>query len=60
MCGYPKTQHVDEAIKPESYMGQPYDKQRHIREISTDAYGDISFGGMGQKTGKVNGNWISL
>lgn len=60
MCGYPKTQHEDEAIKPESYMGQQYDKQKHIREVPTDAYGDISFGGIGQKTGKVIENQIPL
>ncbi|MCJ8732785.1 hypothetical protein PDJAM_G00215280 [Pangasius djambal] len=52
MCGYPKTQHSDDAIKPEEYMGQQYDKHRHMREVPTDAFGDISFGGIGQKTGK--------
>uniref|UniRef100_A0A671NEL6 Transient receptor potential cation channel, subfamily M, member 2 n=1 Tax=Sinocyclocheilus anshuiensis TaxID=1608454 RepID=A0A671NEL6_9TELE len=41
-CGHPKIQHCDEAIKPEDYMG----------EVPTDAFGDISFGGLGQKTGK--------
>lgn len=56
MCGYPKTHHKDEAIKPEDYMGQQYDKHKHIRELPTDAYGDIRFGGIGQKTGMVNGN----
>lgn len=60
ICGYPKTYHKDEAIKPEDYMGQQYDKHRHIREVPTDAYGDISFGGIGQKTGRVNRNLISL
>lgn len=52
-CGYPKTQHSNDAIKPEDYIGQQYDKLRHIREVPTDAFGDISFGGIGQKTGKV-------
>lgn len=60
MCGYPKPDHKDEAIKPEDYTGQQYDKHRHIREVPTDAFGDINFGGIGQKTGRVNGNWISL
>ncbi|XP_053482029.1 transient receptor potential cation channel subfamily M member 2 [Ictalurus furcatus] len=52
MCGYPKPDHKDEAIKPEDYIGQQYDKHRHIREVPTDAYGDINFGGIGQKTGR--------
>uniref|UniRef100_A0A4W6FBX7 Transient receptor potential cation channel, subfamily M, member 2 n=1 Tax=Lates calcarifer TaxID=8187 RepID=A0A4W6FBX7_LATCA len=51
-CGYLKTDHVDEAIKPEDFTGEPWDRHRHIREVPTDAFGDISFGGLGQKTGK--------
>ncbi|XP_048050691.1 transient receptor potential cation channel subfamily M member 2 isoform X2 [Megalobrama amblycephala] len=51
-CGYPKIQHCDEAIKPEDYVGEQWDKHRHVREMPTDAFGDISFGGIGQKTGK--------
>ncbi|KAI4893011.1 hypothetical protein NFI96_027337 [Prochilodus magdalenae] len=52
MCGYPKVQHTDEAIKPEEFMGEPWDPHRHVREVPTDAFGDINFGGIGQKTGK--------
>uniref|UniRef100_UPI0037E9964E transient receptor potential cation channel subfamily M member 2 n=1 Tax=Semicossyphus pulcher TaxID=241346 RepID=UPI0037E9964E len=51
-CGYPKIEHVDEAIKPEDFTGESWDRNRHIREVPTDAFGDISFGGLGQKTGK--------
>ncbi|XP_039539523.1 transient receptor potential cation channel subfamily M member 2 isoform X2 [Pimephales promelas] len=51
-CGYQKDQHCDEAIKPEDYVGEQWHRQRHIREVPTDAFGDISFGGLGQKTGK--------
>ncbi|XP_058248309.1 transient receptor potential cation channel subfamily M member 2 [Hemibagrus wyckioides] len=51
-CGYPKTEHHDDAIKPEDYIVQRHDKLRHMREVPTDAFGDISFGGLGQKTGK--------
>ncbi|XP_016411350.1 transient receptor potential cation channel subfamily M member 2, partial [Sinocyclocheilus rhinocerous] len=51
-CGHPKIQHCDEAIKPEDYMGEQWDRHRHVREVPTDAFGDISFGGLGQKTGK--------
>ncbi|XP_072556390.1 transient receptor potential cation channel subfamily M member 2 isoform X3 [Paramormyrops kingsleyae] len=49
-CGYPKTHHVDEAIKPEEFLGESWDKYRHIREAPTDAFGDISLGG--HKAGK--------
>ncbi|KAG7227474.1 hypothetical protein INR49_005288 [Caranx melampygus] len=51
-CGYSKTEHVDEAIKPEDFTGETWDKHRHVRKCPTDAFGDISFGGLGQKTGK--------
>ncbi|XP_048857884.1 transient receptor potential cation channel subfamily M member 2 isoform X2 [Brienomyrus brachyistius] len=49
-CGYPKTHHADEAIKPEEFLGESWDKYRHIRETPTDAFGDISLGG--HKVGK--------
>lgn len=52
-CGYSKADHVDEAIKPEDFTGESWDRHRHIREVPSDAFGDISFGGLGQKTGKV-------
>uniref|UniRef100_A0A3B5B4H9 Transient receptor potential cation channel subfamily M member 2 n=1 Tax=Stegastes partitus TaxID=144197 RepID=A0A3B5B4H9_9TELE len=51
-CGYPKTSHIDEAIKPEDFTGELWNKHRHVREMPTDAFGDISFGGLGQKKGK--------
>nr|XP_040058326.1 transient receptor potential cation channel subfamily M member 2 isoform X2 [Gasterosteus aculeatus aculeatus] len=51
-CGHPKTDHVDEAIKPDNFTGESWNKDRHVREVPTDAFGDISFGGSGQKTGK--------
>ncbi|XP_068428649.1 transient receptor potential cation channel subfamily M member 2 isoform X2 [Clinocottus analis] len=51
-CGYLKTDHVDEAIKPEDFTGESWDKHRHAYEVPTDAFGDISFGGLGQKTGQ--------
>lgn len=58
-CGYPKTEHVDEAIKPEDFTGESWDRYRHVREVPTDAFGDISFGGVGQKTGKVEPSFLS-
>uniref|UniRef100_A0A3B4UZH4 Transient receptor potential cation channel, subfamily M, member 2 n=1 Tax=Seriola dumerili TaxID=41447 RepID=A0A3B4UZH4_SERDU len=51
-CGYSKSDHVDEAIKPEDFTGETWDRHRHVREVPTDAFGDINFGGLGQKTGK--------
>ncbi|XP_034042353.1 transient receptor potential cation channel subfamily M member 2 isoform X2 [Thalassophryne amazonica] len=51
-CGNLKTDHVVEAIKPEDFVGESWNKLRHIREVPTDAFGDISFGGLGQKIGK--------
>ncbi|TNN03107.1 hypothetical protein fugu_000136 [Takifugu bimaculatus] len=51
-CGYIKSEHVDEAIKPDRFTGQTWRKHRHICEAPTDAFGDISFSGLGQNTGK--------
>ncbi|XP_034549855.1 transient receptor potential cation channel subfamily M member 2 isoform X2 [Notolabrus celidotus] len=51
-CGYSKTEHVDEAIKPEDFTGESWDRHRHISEVPTDAFGDICFGGLEQKKGK--------
>lgn len=44
---------MHEAIKPDKFTGQQWIKHRHTREGPTDAFGDISFGGSGQKRGKV-------
>ncbi|XP_028993467.1 transient receptor potential cation channel subfamily M member 2 isoform X2 [Betta splendens] len=51
-CGYLRKDHVEEAIKPEDYIGETWDKHRHICELPTDAFGDIHFSGLGQRTGK--------
>ncbi|KAA8588234.1 hypothetical protein FQN60_001428 [Etheostoma spectabile] len=51
-CGYLKSEHVDEAIKPADFTGESWDRHRHVREVPTDAFGDISFGGLGQNTSK--------
>ncbi|XP_021180116.2 transient receptor potential cation channel subfamily M member 2 isoform X1 [Fundulus heteroclitus] len=51
-CGYPKTEHTDEAIKPEDFTGDKWDMHSHVREAPTDAFGNISFSGFGQNTGK--------
>uniref|UniRef100_A0A6Q2WPK8 Transient receptor potential cation channel subfamily M member 2 n=1 Tax=Esox lucius TaxID=8010 RepID=A0A6Q2WPK8_ESOLU len=52
MCGYLKIHHVDDSIKPESNQAVTWDRHNHVRQVPTDAFGDISFGGLGQKTGK--------
>uniref|UniRef100_A0A8C8FNT2 Transient receptor potential cation channel subfamily M member 2 n=1 Tax=Oncorhynchus tshawytscha TaxID=74940 RepID=A0A8C8FNT2_ONCTS len=51
-CGYQRIHHVDDSIKPENYLGETWDRHRHVHEVPTDAYGDIWFGGLGQKIGK--------
>ncbi|XP_047456105.1 transient receptor potential cation channel subfamily M member 2 [Mugil cephalus] len=51
-CGYSKTEHPAEAIKPEDFTGASWDIHKHVHEVPTDAFGDISFGGVGQKLGK--------
>ncbi|KAJ8253025.1 hypothetical protein GJAV_G00208300 [Gymnothorax javanicus] len=52
MCGYPRLHHADDAFKPDQFVGETWNKHKHIREVPTDAYGDISFDGQGQKMGK--------
>ncbi|KAJ8392633.1 hypothetical protein AAFF_G00073070 [Aldrovandia affinis] len=51
-CGYPRIHHTEDAFKPDEFVGETWDRHKHIREVPTDAYGDISFGGLGQKIGK--------
>lgn len=52
-CGYLREQHLDDAAKPPIFLGKEWDPSRHIQEMPTDAFGDIRFTGLGQKTGKV-------
>lgn len=59
-CGYPKSQHADEAIKPDSCTDETWNRDRHIHEVPTDAFGKISFGGLGQRLGKVKASFLSL
>uniref|UniRef100_A0A6J0T728 Transient receptor potential cation channel subfamily M member 2 isoform X2 n=2 Tax=Pogona vitticeps TaxID=103695 RepID=A0A6J0T728_9SAUR len=51
-CGYLREQHSEEAIKPTMFQGKEWDPRRHVQEMPTDAFGDISFTGLGQKVGK--------
>lgn len=48
-CGYPREKHLEEA----TFQGQEWDPKKHVREMPTDAFGDIVFTGLGQKAGKV-------
>ncbi|XP_076118867.1 transient receptor potential cation channel subfamily M member 2-like [Alosa pseudoharengus] len=43
-CGYPKNNHEKDAIEPERFLGQSWKEQKHMREVPTDAFGDIDFG----------------
>ncbi|XP_025027088.1 transient receptor potential cation channel subfamily M member 2 [Python bivittatus] len=51
-CGYLREQHLEEAIKPVMFQGKEWDPRRHVQEVPTDAFGDITFAGLGQKVGK--------
>ncbi|NXV22823.1 TRPM2 protein, partial [Cepphus grylle] len=51
-CGYLREQHLEDAAKPPIFLGKEWDSSRHIQEMPTDAFGDIHFTGLGQKTGK--------
>uniref|UniRef100_A0A1A8QB26 Transient receptor potential cation channel, subfamily M, member 2 n=1 Tax=Nothobranchius rachovii TaxID=451742 RepID=A0A1A8QB26_9TELE len=51
-CGYLKTEHADEAIKPEDYTGDTWDRHKHVHEVTTDAFGNIVFSGLGHKISK--------
>ncbi|KAK0151528.1 Transient receptor potential cation channel subfamily M member 2 [Merluccius polli] len=57
-CGYPEALHEEGAIKPDAADGggsaglSSWDRHKHTREVPTDAFGDVRFGGPGQKTSK--------
>nr|XP_021142078.1 transient receptor potential cation channel subfamily M member 2 isoform X3 [Columba livia] len=51
-CGYLREQHLEDAAKPPIFLGKEWDPSRHVQEMPTDAFGDIHFTGLGQKTGK--------
>ncbi|XP_006898486.1 PREDICTED: transient receptor potential cation channel subfamily M member 2 [Elephantulus edwardii] len=51
-CGYTREQHSREARKPLMFQGMTWDPKMHIKETSTDAFGEIAFTGLGQKVGK--------
>uniref|UniRef100_A0A672V7V2 Transient receptor potential cation channel subfamily M member 2 n=1 Tax=Strigops habroptila TaxID=2489341 RepID=A0A672V7V2_STRHB len=51
-CGYLREQHLEDAAKPPISLGKEWDPRTHIREMPTDAFGDIHFRGLGQKMGK--------
>ncbi|XP_077473871.1 transient receptor potential cation channel subfamily M member 2 [Stigmatopora argus] len=52
MCGYSKNEHADDAIRTEDSSGGTWDPHTHVREVPTDAFGDIDFGGSRQTTTK--------
>ncbi|CAI9175994.1 unnamed protein product [Rangifer tarandus platyrhynchus] len=51
-CGYPREKHLEEATWSHTFQGQEWDPKKHVREMPTDAFGDIVFTGLGQKVGK--------
>ncbi|XP_066433176.1 transient receptor potential cation channel subfamily M member 2 [Eleutherodactylus coqui] len=53
MCGYSKEQHIDVAVRPQPFQSKgTWDVHEHIKEMPTDAFGDISFIGLGPRIGK--------
>ncbi|XP_056392757.1 transient receptor potential cation channel subfamily M member 2 isoform X2 [Hyla sarda] len=53
MCGYSKEQHIDSATRPQPFQSKgTWDVNEHIKEMPTDAFGDINFTGLGPKIGK--------
>ncbi|XP_036767937.2 transient receptor potential cation channel subfamily M member 2 isoform X6 [Manis pentadactyla] len=58
-CGYMHKQHLEEATRPQAFQGKEWDPKKHVQEMPTDAFGDIVFTGLGQKTGKTIYNAIT-
>ncbi|XP_018424709.1 PREDICTED: transient receptor potential cation channel subfamily M member 2 [Nanorana parkeri] len=53
MCGYPKEKHLDIATRPQPFQSkETWDLREHIKEMPTDAFGDVSFTGLGPRVGK--------
>ncbi|XP_041432693.1 transient receptor potential cation channel subfamily M member 2 isoform X2 [Xenopus laevis] len=53
MCGYTKEQHMAMAIRSQSFESKDsWNVKQHIKEMPTDAFGDISFIGLGPRIGK--------
>ncbi|XP_077304778.1 transient receptor potential cation channel subfamily M member 2 [Lithobates pipiens] len=53
MCGYAKEQHMDIATRPQPFQSKEiWDHKEHIKEMPTDAFGDISFSGLSPRAGK--------
>uniref|UniRef100_A0A3P9H183 Transient receptor potential cation channel, subfamily M, member 2 n=1 Tax=Oryzias latipes TaxID=8090 RepID=A0A3P9H183_ORYLA len=51
-CGYSKEAHNVKAIKPEDFVGETWNKHRHVLEVPTNAFGEIQFDGLQQTTAK--------
>ncbi|XP_029457602.1 transient receptor potential cation channel subfamily M member 2-like [Rhinatrema bivittatum] len=51
-CGYYKEHHQQDIVALPSLLGELWDARKHIREVPTDAFGDFTFTGLGQKVCK--------
>ncbi|KAJ3591817.1 hypothetical protein NHX12_006949 [Muraenolepis orangiensis] len=51
-CGYPKALHDAGALRSDGGTALSWDRHKHTREVPTDAFGEVRFGGLGQKTSK--------
>ncbi|CAH2306513.1 transient receptor potential cation channel subfamily M member 2 isoform X1, partial [Pelobates cultripes] len=53
MCGYARDHHIDAAMKQQPFQSKTgWDVKEHTKEMPTDAFGDISFIGLGPRVGK--------
>ncbi|KAG8432778.1 hypothetical protein GDO86_017135 [Hymenochirus boettgeri] len=53
MCGYSKEKHTEEAVSQECIETKcVWNAKDHIKEMPTDAFGDINFIGLGPRVGK--------
>ncbi|KAM8934160.1 transient receptor potential cation channel subfamily M member 2 [Pelodytes ibericus] len=53
MCGYPKEEHTDTAMRQRPFQSKTeWDLKEYTKEVPTDAFGDISFIGMGPREAK--------
>ncbi|CAI9558339.1 unnamed protein product, partial [Staurois parvus] len=54
MCGYSKEQHMDyTTTRPQPFLSkETWNPREHIKEMPTDAFGDISFTGLSPRSRK--------
>ncbi|XP_051695884.2 transient receptor potential cation channel subfamily M member 2 isoform X1 [Oryctolagus cuniculus] len=51
-CGYTREQHLEAVPQSPTLQGKKWDPETHVKELPTDAFGDIVFKGLRQKQGR--------